>query len=188
MYGARNTRQLALLLFAGLVAGAVRAADVSPLSDFATADIVRESAFVSQFGDHNLLALEQRTELAGMVGQYAELTQAGSHNEISVLQSGDLNRVRVSQSGSANYVSIEQQGYRNSIDLSQVGSGNRFTASQVGNDNVIIDLQPGGSWANLIQIGDNNILQLNQNPDRDGLRVDITMDSRVGKGLRVTAR
>ena len=154
---------------------AAQAGDLSPLSDFGSSPITRESTFLTQYGDRNLASVDQHLALPGLTGHYAEINQTGAHNEVRTVQDGDANRLRVLQSGSDNYANITQNGYRNSVDLAQTGSGSRFDASQAGNDNKIIGIQPSGSTAVLVQTGNNNLIDIDQNVA--GLNVTIRQPS-----------
>ena len=166
-------RTLGLLAaLAAMAAGhAAHGGDLSPLSDFGSSTITRESTFLSQYGDGNLASVDQHLAVSGLTGHYAEITQTGAHNEVHTLQDGDANRLRVLQSGSDNYANITQKGYRNSVDLSQNGVGSRFVSEQVGDDNIIVNSQPSGSSATIKLTGDRNVIDINQSVA--GLSVEL---------------
>ena len=145
-----------------LAAGQARGSDLSPLSDFGASTITRESTFLTQYGERNLVSVDQHLGLPGLTGHYAEITQTGAHNEVRTVQDGDANRLRVLQSGSDNYASITQKGYRNSVDLAQNGVGSRFISEQIGDENTIINSQPSGSSAIIRLTGDRNVIDINQ--------------------------
>ena len=151
--------------------GQANAGDLSPLSDFGTSPINNESAFLTQVGQNNIAVIDQRLPNAWSGGNYAEIGQHGAGNIVRTLQEGDANRLRVAQLGNDNYANITQQGSRNAVDLQQNDSGSRFTAVQRGDDNLIVHLQPGGSTGTINQLGDRNIIKLNQSLSAVGLNI-----------------
>jgi minor curlin subunit len=155
----------ALLVLAALAAQAVVAGDLSPLSDFYLSPLDHESTFLTQTGTGNLATVDQGpglTVLTGLVGQYAEITQTGALNRAQAAQMGDANRLRVVQDGYGNDARIVQTGDRNVVDLGQTGNANLFSAAQTGDDNLIVGIQPGAAAMNLTQVGNHNVIDIDQ--------------------------
>ncbi|MBV8125662.1 MAG: hypothetical protein JO370_16490 [Paucibacter sp.] len=184
----RNRMRLRIALLAGLGLSAVLAhavplpPDLSPLSDFGNSDIQRETALISQYGDKNDASIDQKVDVAGDTGHYAEITQTGAGNQVKISQQGDQNRIRVNQDGSGNTALITQNGLRNSVDLTQVGQGNYFESTQIGNDNVIVRSQTGGVSETVEQIGNNLVSLVNPSAASNGLSIKIKVE---GNGLTV---
>ena len=75
----------------------------------------------------------------------ALLEQAGTGNEMSILQDGDTdgNGVAALQIGRHNEMSLTQSGENNQALLVQNGTGNEMTAIQHGDDNQLVWTQSG---------------------------------------------
>lgn len=162
-------------------------------SDIGQADILLTAASIRQSNGSNLVgSIEQtldssttdRTVYPIGNGNIADLEQSGSYNSATISQDGNLNRIRVVQSGSNNTVNATQIGVGNVADLAQSGMENSLTIYQNGNGNLITATQMGNSTANLQEIGDNNVITLNQSNGVQTLNVsNITLR---GSGLRFT--
>jgi minor curlin subunit len=184
----RSTRPhpRAALLLAALAAQPLLAGDLSPLSDFYMSPIDHESAFLTQTGTGNLATVDQGpglSVLTGLVGQYAEITQTGTQNRAQAAQMGDANRLRVVQDGFGNDARIVQTGDRNVVDLSQTGNANLFSAVQTGNDNLVVGIQPGAAAMNLTQVGNHNVIDIDQRV----YDLNVTIEQR-GDNLTVRQR
>lgn len=153
-------RQLGAAL--AVAAPAALAGDLSPLSDFYASPLDRESAFLTQTGERNVATVDQRRGQPGLVGQYADIVQTGAQNRVDAGQMGDANRLRAVQDGFDNDARIVQTGDRNVVDLSQTGGANVFRSVQTGDDNLIVGIQPGGASMNLTQMGNRNVIDIDQ--------------------------
>lgn len=176
-------------LCAGLASAApVLPADLSPLTDFGTAELQRETALIYQVGDKNDSMIDQSDNVAGATGQYAEIVQNGSGNVVKITQLGDQNRIRVNQNGSGNVAKISQTGARNLVDLVQQNQNNYFEAIVEGNDNVIKDIQGGNADAYIDIKGNNNVIVRDQSPGKDALSLRIVIPAPppgLQEGLRI---
>lgn len=157
-------------------------ADLSTMSDFGRDEIVRGSASVKQNGSGNFANVAQTVNDGGTTGHYIELTQSGSDNQATTEQFGDLNRIRIDQNSSSNIANVLQEGSGNAVDLIQSGDWNRLYVSQIGNNNNIVFLQPGSATANLVEKGDNNLINVSQG---FGSTINIRLE---GNNLTATVR
>jgi len=160
---------------------AMAAVDLTEYSDFGQADILLTAATIRQ-SDGSHIALIDQT-LDGDTGNIAQVDQEGGHNEAYVTQIGDLNRARVVQSDDDNIATITQEGIGNSIDVSQTGFGNVLNGLQRGNNNVANITQTGDSHVTFYEIGNDNIVNIN-NPAA-GVPVQVFI---VGNGVIVNER
>jgi len=153
---------------------ALRAADLSMLTDFGRPDIPvgrlgllapANSVGVEQLGDANALWVEQSgTHNNAQVWQAgvdlrAHVTQVGADNELRLLQADGRSTGELQQSGAGNQMAITQQGLDNVVTGSQVGLSNDLVLQQV-----------GASQFGFNQIGDRN---------------QIVVDAPVGLSLQV---
>jgi hypothetical protein len=175
--------------------------DLSTLSDlgqFSAGNEAFITQYQTGGSGDNISTIDQS---GSVIGHYADITQVGSGNQAYVVQTGDVNSAIINQTGSSNYVSTNQNGlgsstattdvnsisinqtgsnnsanaiqngYGNSMSLTQTGNANTFTATQLGNDNSISFSQPGGLGANVSEIGNGNVLSVNQVQSQGGLSV-----------------
>ncbi|MBV8124194.1 MAG: hypothetical protein JOY60_08175 [Burkholderiaceae bacterium] len=162
-------------------------------TDIGQADILLTAASIIQSNGNNLVGsidqtLDTSTTDRSLYplgnGNIADVEQTGSYNSATIVQNGNLNQIRVIQSGSSNTVNATQIGVGNYADISQSGSGNTLTTYQNGTGNIITASQLGNSAATLQEIGDNNVITLNQLPGIQTLNVsNVTLR---GSGLRFT--
>ena len=161
-------------------------------SDFGAPEIRGNEAFISQLGQANSADVDQKQPVAND-GNFTQVDQIGSLNEVVTTQTGGANRARISQDGSANVADLVQQGSNNSLDLTQIGIGNRFDMTQTG-DSVIVSGQLGNSntisapmvgqgvSGVLNEVGNNNSIVVA--PGYSGSPINVT----VTNGMSVTVQ
>ena len=169
---------------AGATGGSCTNTALSLQIELVTATPLRTSAYIAQIGEANTASISQdSTRQAASVEQngdsqsarvaqmgagtaYLEIDQAGLLNTFVSNQNsadGGGNIALVAQQGEGNAILLDQSGIAGSVNtaiLAQQGTGNQLQLEQDGADN----------RAELVQLGDNNIMTATQNGSANQLR------------------
>jgi hypothetical protein len=173
---------LALQLGVAVCAFTQDISNISVQSDFGKPDIGKNEIQLYQIGAYNSAQITQFALAVGANGQYSEVSQTGTDNQVLFDQSGDLNRARLVQNGSGNYANLIQSGFENSFDVTQIGYGNEIYALQTGSFNNIVLTQPGSASASIVEIGDRNTVNVVQ---AFGSKITIRLE---GSGMTTQVR
>ena len=172
----------ALLLGVAVSALSQDISNISVQSDFGKPDIGKNEIQLYQIGVYNSAQISQFNNAGGTNGNYAEITQTGTENQVLIDQSGDQNRARLVQNGSGNYANLVQSGFENTFDVTQLGFGNEIYAVQTGSSNNIVLTQPGSASASIVEIGDRNSVNVMQ---AIGSKITIRLE---GSGMTTQVR
>ncbi|MFN1833969.1 hypothetical protein AB2B38_001805 [Balneola sp. MJW-20] len=102
---------------------------------------------------------------------FASTITLAQNNSATVVQENNNNSAIANQSGSNNTATLLQQVKNNDADIDQIGGGNFLQNSINGNGNPLYAIQRASSFLYLDQIGDNNIVGLYQNNQKNAATI-----------------